>query len=211
MKAVLIAAGVAGMIALNTFFNSVQAAIPETAKASGSDLSGYKSDPLGLLNTNPIGGSQLTSTAKALVLADNSVVTSLVSVVKSPTANPQQINAIGNGIGAAVKAMRDSGTDEERKTAEAIAAEIGSSGLDTLIAGFDAGTKGLQTFAVGTGNEGPLLGGNVSGPITTASYTPSTSNAASPQSIYLANPVEIFSFTGATLNCQSSVSPARSC
>jgi hypothetical protein len=128
------------------------------SRATDRQVIEFKADKPHLLKSNPIGGIQLSSMVKALVLADPSVVDDLLALGEQ--GNTPQALAIGAGIGQAVKALQVT----DRTLADSIAAKVAANGTREVLAGYSIGTSDTATFAVGGGGPG-AGGGGFGGPV----------------------------------------------
>ena len=186
-------------------------------KASATDLDSFNANNSSILGSNPLGGVQLTSLVKSLILADAGTVLKILELLK--TATPQQVSAIGSGLGQAVAALKKSCDDVDKKTAESVAILVGSVGNDALLLAYNNAVKGTATFAVddtgvpsARGSVGGLANGN------NGNGGPGTTNSPSPGSFFVSNTSQQFSFSspgisfaGVTTTCITSVSPTHTC
>lgn len=167
----------------------------------------FKSNPSGLLKKNPIGGLELSSEVKGLVISDPaSSVDVLLEAARS--SNSTQAAAIGTGLGQAVKAIMA----VNNVCADDIARKIAGVGLTDVLSGYNLVQVDAQTLLIGS-NES--LGGGIGGAVneagnsSTASASGATTSASGSAST--ANTAETFSFSGSTVTCTTSVSPRRRC
>jgi len=175
-------------------------------KASTKQLSEFKAAPGGLLKAFPIGGAQLSSLIKSLVLADPSVVDELAKL--APSGSALQRSAIGTGIGQAAKAI----SPADKALADDIARKIAIAGVSDLLAGYAAGQSDVQTLAVGGGAAGGGfgVGGPTGGfPLSGGVGRPSTG----PGSVAFTNSGQLprNTYAGGGVNCTESFSPRRRC
>ncbi|NKJ40310.1 hypothetical protein [Rhizobium sp. SG570] len=176
-------------------------------KLPDPQVSDFKSNPQGLLKSNPVGGLQLSGEVKGLTETDPSAaVDALLEVARS--ANSTQAAAIGSGLGQAVKAI----LAVDKLCGDDIARRIAGSGLGDLLTGYNMATADTPMLfagaADGAGGTGGGLGGVVNGTSGGSSVGATTSASGS---ISHANTAETFSFSGATITCSKSVSPRRTC
>jgi hypothetical protein len=195
--------------------SSQDAAKPSPAaysgKASDKQVADFKANKSSILRSSPIGGAQMSAQAKGLTLADPSVVDDIIAAAKE--GNRPQANAIGAGLGQAVKALE--GTDKE--LAQSIARKIASANNGDLFAGYNAGTGDIKTFATGTGTGTGTgagstggVGGIVGGSLVSSSGSPPTSAVGS-TSLLTSSQLTTTSFAGASVSCTQSVSPTTRC
>jgi hypothetical protein len=173
-------------------------------KVPGVQVSDFKSNPQGLLKSNPVGGLQLSGEVKGLTVSDPAAaVDALLDVARS--ANSTQAAAIGSGLGQAVKAIlvidKACGDDITRK--------IAGSGLTDLLTGYNMAMADAPMMFVGAADgAGGGFGGVVNG--TSGSSSTGATTSANGSSIRT-NTAETISFSGASTTCTTSVSPRRTC
>lgn len=184
-----------------------------SGKASDKQVADFKANKSSILRSSPIGGAQMSAQAKGLTLADPSVVDDIIAAAKE--GNRPQANAIGAGLGQAVKALE--ATDKE--LAQLIARKIAIANNGDLVAGYNAGTGDIRTFATGTGagtgtatggTGGGGVGGIVGGGLVSSSGSPPTSAIGS-TSLLTSSQLTTTSFAGASVSCTQSVSPTTRC
>lgn len=172
-------------------------------KLPGAQVSDFKSNPQGLLKSNPVGGLQLSGEVKGLTMSDPSAaVDALLEVARS--ANSTQAAAIGAGLGQAVKAI----LVVDRACGDDIARKIAGSSLNDLLTGYNMAMADTpMLFSGGADSVGGGFGGVVNG--TSGSSTGTTTSASG--SVSRTNAAETFSFSGSSTTCTTSVSPRRTC
>lgn len=172
-------------------------------KASEKQVADFKADETLLLKANPIGGIQLSTMVRALLLADPSLIDDLILL--SRKGNSPQVASIGAGIGQAVNALEAI----DKALAEQIAAKVASDGSPDLLAGYTIGMSQTPTYAVGGGGGGGGTGGSVNA----TSYGGGGGSRSDQQgtSSYLSSGSPSYSFGGASVTCSGSVSPYRLC
>ncbi|MDB5597098.1 MAG: hypothetical protein JWM36_4059 [Hyphomicrobiales bacterium] len=187
-----------------------------SGKASDKQVADFKANKSSILRSSPIGGAQMSAQAKGLTLADPSVVDDIIAAAKE--GNRPQANAIGAGLGQAVKALE--ATDKE--LAQSIARKIASANNGDLFAGYNAGTGDIRTFATGTGTGTGAgtggtggtgtggVGGIVGGGLVSSAGSPPTSAVGS-TSLLTGSQLTTTSFAGASVSCTQSVSPTTRC
>eukprot|EP01037_Dinobryon_pediforme_P019741 gene19741-20212_t len=184
------------------------AAFSEAARASERQVADFKADPGKLLKSNPIGGLQLTSLVKALLLTDPSLADQIMGLLK--TATKAQISAIGTGIGQAKLAYEQQKDEASLKIAKALGDKVSAASNEVLSLGFDLGTADVSSSQSSSTASTSAPGGGVNGSTTTQSTT--TPNATTQHTTSTSNPSATQqSFAGATVSCTTSVSPKRSC
>jgi len=183
----------------------------EAARASERQVADFKADPGKLLKSNPIGGLQLTSLVKALLLADPTLIDQIMGLLT--TANKAQVSAIGTGVGQAKLAYQSKKDKASQDIAAALGAKVSSASNEVLSLGFDLGTADVssnQSSSTSSTSTTSAPGGGVSGTTTTTSTT--TQNTSTQHSTSTPNATTALqSFAGSSVSCTSSVSPKRSC
>ncbi len=185
------------------------AVFSEAARASDRQVADFKADPGKLLKSNPIGGLQLTSLVKALLLTDPTLIDTIMGLLS--TATKAQISAIGTGVGQAKLAYEQQKDDASLKIAAALGAKVSSASNEVLSLGFDLGTADVSSNqSSSTASTSTSPGGGVNG--STTPQTTTTPNSTTQHTTSTTNPSATQqSFAGATVSCTTSVSPKRSC
>jgi hypothetical protein len=176
-------------------------------KATDKQMADFKSNPQTLLKGNAIGGLQMSSEVKGLVLADPAAAVDAV-LVQAKAANSAQAAAIGTGLGQAVKLI----AAVDKALGDDLARKIAAAGSAELLAGYTLGTSDIQTLAVGPG-VGAAIGGGLGGPVggVVGTSVGSTARTSAPGSFNFANSAATFNFAGASVLCSTSVSPKKTC
>jgi hypothetical protein len=185
--------------------SALPSATVESMKATERQVAEFTANKTGLLKSNPIGGVQLSATAKALVLAQPSLIDDLLELIKQ--ANTRQAAAIGAGIGQAAKIL----TATDAELANSLAAKIAAYGNEQVLAGYNAGSHETSTFAVS--GSGGFSGVGTGGPVN-ASPPAGGGSSRSDQAQTGATPnqgAQSRSFGGAATSCTDSVSPFNPC
>lgn len=192
-----------------------------TGKASDTELADFKANPKSLLKSNPIGGFQLASLAKALALTDTSTVANLIDLIGS--ANPLQIAAIGSGLGQAARELMNSTDEASQRAGQTIQSQIEAVESASLNTAFEnslhgpaaaSGKAGIHTNL--SSFSGGAVGGGVGGAVNqggsnSGSQGVATTNAPPVGNQSSLNTTETIPFSGAVVTCTSSVSPAHAC
>lgn len=121
------------------------ASVPAFAKAPDSIVARFKADPQSLLTTYASAGLPLSTQVRSLVLADPTLVGTLIDLAKR--ANDAQRAAMGAGLAEAARSLAAANP----QLAAQIQADVAQSGLTPLITAFIAGSNGVQTAATGAG------------------------------------------------------------
>lgn len=127
---------------------------PSTQGPSPADA--FLANPSGLLGTYPLGGGAMVSAVRDLVQADPKTVDALLTLVAS--ANEDQKNAIGTGLGLAAMALVRTNPQEGTIIQDAIV----KLNDKTLLASYAAVTGNLSIAAAGGAGAGGAGGGGES-------------------------------------------------
>ena len=132
---------------------------PVISKLLNSEIAAFKANPRSLLATYFSAGLPLSTRTRDLILTDNGLIDTLIDVAKNGNASQQA--AIGAGLAQVAHII----ARNNPQLAAALQQKIAESGLPQLITAFVAGSKELETTAVGGGGggSGGGSGGQVGG------------------------------------------------
>ena len=139
------------------------AARPTSPKLPPAVVAKYKADPAALLAAYPNGGRAMATMAKALILADPSLVGPLMAAAKNAT--PAQMSAIGAGVAQAATLIAAVNPEMAAQIQLAVT-QSGPPGVASAFAAASSNTASAASVTTGTGGLMPTP-------------TPSPSTAAS--------------------------------
>lgn len=144
-------------VCLGVALPSHQATAACVANAAAPDvISGFRSNPDGLLSRHPFGSGGLTGDIRNLVVSDGSLLQSVVALIAK--ASPQQKSAIAAGLAQAARACVNNNPSDALAIQQAVAA-LGDQGFQTA---FTAASGQTQTAAVGASGAGGGSGAGAS-------------------------------------------------